>query len=622
MTTEIRGSGDDIVFVMPPLKPLTGVAAPAKKRAMAAKPPASQGAKPAEQKPAAFEGAVGGGPLQAADTTIAATAEPQAPVSQSAPVDLPTIAVNASIAVEEWNAPARAFGWETAGLQSGPAPSFVPPLDPAGETAQETAAAEPTAEAETESRSAAPLPERLIGPAEVRLADRATMQLPAGRVFIPMVAARKLAREVGLEWRAGIQGFVAPADGGLDWLAPVELLDDGHINAEDAGSLDADKVLAAFRESLSAVNARRVTAGQPAAALEGWLAPPALDAGRRLSACVMVTTVDPSAPGRFFNCDAWALGREGAIRIGLVEGAEKASPLKDEMSALAGKIVFDSGKTYEDFDAAADRVAPYGAADLLVHDLSLKTVAPPGTVAEGDAKSFLDPLAMAFAALFGAAAFLLYVRMKPRGPKAGPSDPSPSRAESQAAESQFRPGAKTPPLFARLLPTLHARLARKRGPMPVESPASLGLAQEQEATAAISPSGTREKMQAAPKDSRASPANDAEESISALRKFALRMRRSPEPQPVAVDPGRVLRRRSVGGAAPAYQENLDLGPAIYGDVAGKASEAEQFSAVEESEAALDQDALGLIEPGDAAASSAINAARNRQMLDEQSPSRA
>ncbi|MEK4034637.1 DUF2167 domain-containing protein [Methylocystis sp. IM3] len=605
------GGSDNVIYVMPPMKPLTGAAAPSKKPGLAnkgAQPSESPAPKPAEQKPASSEAATGAAPSKGGGAT---TVEGEAQANSSAPADLPTIAIDAPVATEQWRAPARAFDRDPIGLQSGPAPSLLPLLDPAA-PAQETAAAESAATPET--RISALLAEGLVGPVEVRLADRASMWLPAGRVFIPLEAARALAGEVGLQWREGTQGFVAPAGAAPDWLIPVELLDDGHIDAEDARSLDPDKLLSRFRGSLPIVNARRAGAGQPPVALEGWFAPPALDAaGRRLSACVMVATVDTSAPDRFLNCEAWIVGREGAIRIGLVGAVEKADQLKNEIGALAGKIVFDHGKTYEDFDPAADKVAPYRAADLVVRDVSAKPIAARASSArEAAGESLIDRLSgLAYPAFFGLAAVFAYLRLKPRGANDGPSGPGPKRESNETVRPSF---------FARLAPTLQARLGRGARTQPAARPS--GSTQDQPALATLAAKFSRLRPFApagnAQKDALAPPANDAEEPVSALRKFAARMRGAQEPPPPAVDPARVLRRRRTGGAAPAFAEDLDASPQFFTEADALqtgAPESEMrlsLSGREDVAPALDRDDFALIEPGDAAASAAINAARARR----------
>ncbi len=605
---------DDIIFVMRPLRPLTGAAAPAKKPAATA----DKGAQPSASKPAEQQKPA------TPDMAVAAGVEPEAPANPAVPLDLPTVALNATIAMEEWNAPSRAFDWEPSRLQLGPPPPFLPPLDPA----PATAAAEPAAESQAAARIAALLAEGQVGPAEVRLADRATMLLPAGRVFIPLDAARSLAREMGLDWRAGMQGFVTLADGSLDWLAPVELLDEGHI---DPGAIEPDKSLATIGERLPGLNERRAAAGQAPATIEGWLAPPALDANRLLSACAMVSTAGLNVLDRFINCEAFVLGREGAIKIGLIERAEKAASLKSEISALAGKVVFDHGKTYEEFDAATDRVAPFHAADLLLQQIGVKASAPSeaATKAVAAGGTILGRLSIvASMSLFGAAAVFLFLKFfmrRFRVPMDAPTDPEPAGRRSPEAETPKPEGDAAPARSIRMSPALRTSVARRGAPEPA-APTAAEQAQD-DALAARTARVSRPRSVAEPRVEQTDVqplANEAEEPVSALRSYASRMRGDAESQPAAVDPGRVPRRRGAGGAAPAYEESLDLGPAIQGEAAeagpslGEAARrartaAEKPAAVVEEEppSGGDQDPFGLIEPGDAPAS-----ARARQMRAE------
>lgn len=635
---------DDLIYVMPPLRPLTGAAAPSKKPAKAET--ASKQVAPVASTPAPTEQSAPQASPKVAETTeprdkTPAAPTPEAPASGPVAADLPALAVHAPMDIMAQTAPTRVLDWQGAGLQSGLPPSFALRLEPAGETnaAGDPAGQEPASqeqpvveapavtEASGETQAAAPvsalLAEGLVGPTEVRLADRATMWLPAGYIFIPLEAARKLAGEVGLAWRAGALGLVAPAGGAVDWLAPIELLDDGHIRAEDAGALDPEKVLAAFRASLPAVNAQRAATGQGAVALEGWLASPALDAKHRLSACVMVSTADANAPDRFFTCEAWSLGRAGALKIGLVEGAEKSERLKGEIKALAGTIVFDRGKTYEDFDPAADRVAPYQAADLLVHDVSAKIVPPSGAGAKGDAPaaSLLEQLSsVAYPAFFGGAALLLLLRVKRRRAKEGPSDPP---APEPTPRARSTPGRVSAPVSA---PAASAETARAPG-------AFAALISKIPMLGAF---GKRMRAGVAAEVAQTAPANDAEEPIAALRTFAARMRGAREPSSSIVDEARILRRRRVtGGGAPAFVENLDADALILEAEAERAEPAPSvvlaaepavsrlgaagadplslLSGAPPAAPAVEQnDDLGLIEPGDSAASAAISVARARR----------
>lgn len=479
------------------------------------------------------------------------------------------------------SASAIADAEQGAPVAQAPADAQTPPLDPS------------LAQADAEARIGALLAQGVVGPSEVRLGDGATLWLPAGRVFIPPEPARELAKEAGLEWRAGVQGLIAPAGGQLQWLAPVEVVDDGYIRTDDADALQPDKLLAAFEAGLPEINAQRSRGGQPPVALGGWLTAPALDEKHRLAGCVNVTTQnDQNGLDRFFNCEAWALGRHGAIKIALADGGEEAERLKGEAVSLADAIVFDRDKAYEAFDAATDKVAPYTAADLLTRDVAAQKSVASAESAEGasggaDLTAMLSKLlepALLGAAVLGA--YVWYKRSKAgevnEAETARASAPVDQRGRRAAAE---KPAEAPASLFARLLPTLHARFAKTSeapaaildeapvvdaprmrspaAPAPKAEAASDQLSAAAGLLAKLSRLRGGEKAEEAalsrPPTLGAAPVNDADEPASALKKLAARMRGSNgDAQPAApVNVSRAIRpTRTLPGAAPAVAEKL------------------------------------------------------------------
>lgn len=705
-------ASDDIIFVMPPLKPVKGALAAGRKAA----PTVAEKAAPPAEAPATIAPAPAPAPVaQKAETAARAmpkagkasvarkpAVEPRQAQKEAAKAPEPAPAqANPTIATPEASAPPAA---EAAAEPASAPPPVVPPVETATTTpapeatkatpaetapaAQEQAAQEPAAQeqaaqaqapqaeapqeqapqeqaaqaqatpaepeaaktqpeaqaeasadpaappqlSEAEARIAALRAEGVVGPAKIRLADQATLLLPADRVFIPQEPARKLAAEVGLELRAGAQGIVLPARDKIEWLAPVEVLLDGHISAS-RDQLDGAKLLAAFEASLPQVNAQRAAAGQPAVVLQGWMTPPELDEKQRLSVCVNVSTEnDPAGQDRFFNCEAWALGREGAIKVGVADAAGMAESLKGEAQALAGAIVFDHGKAYADFDPAIDRAASYSAADLLIHDVSAKAPAAPAAPAvaplaeNAPQGSILDKLTDPLVLVGGGMVMLLlYIRNKrdkDQKPSSEKRKPAPEKDAKPATDAKLATPAASRSLFARLLPTLHARFARKDVAAP--KPAEARKADAPKADAAAPAASARTPARAAPAgESRsliakylptlhakfarkgaaagaARPENDAEEPAQALKKIAALMQ-GPESAPPA-SPARAIRPAiRVGGAAVAVAEP-------------DGSETLPASAIPGARTPNSAgDDFGLVEPGDVeAASAAINAARARQ----------
>ncbi len=558
-------------------------------------PPAEQ---PVAQAPEVVEPALVGPPVMTINKprkALAALRQPMAALDaqllqpQGEYLGRGLVPVLDSLARNEAPAQAQVAPAQT---QMAPAPVAEAPI---ASTGAEAVAPEPTpadpavAAAEVEARISAVLSEGVVGPAEVRVGDRATIWLPANRVFLSAEPAKKLAKEAGLEWRVGVQGLIAPSGGKLQWLAPVEVLDDGYVRSDDAAALQPEKLLAAFEAGLPEMNAQRERVGQPPVALGGWLVAPQLTAKHRLSACVNIATKDGgNGVDSFFNCEAWSLGRQGAIKITLADGGEEAARLKGEAAALADTVVFDRGQTYEDFNSATDKVAPYAAADLLTRDVTVQAAAAPPAALEaaGEPSSPLSKLLLP--ALLALAAFGGYVFLKRRkSAEATGAQEAEAPFEDSPVETHHTPEAATSLLFKRMLPTLHARFAKRAvAPVPDELQAAAQVVADASAekpgagslmgklsslrvlvkkgepgvvaTIHAAENSAAETPAAKAPSSAAGKAEAADEPASALKKLATLMRRSSdEAPPSPVNVARAMRPvRTLPGAAPAVAEEF------------------------------------------------------------------
>ena len=161
---------------------------------------------------------------------------------------------------------------------------------------------------------AALLAQGVRGPVEVRLADRATMWLPANRVYLDGEQARKLLG-AGKSWDNATQGVVLPATSRPDWMAYVSLVDDGYISDQDAKAMDPEAVLGTYKAKVAAENPARARQGLSPLEVTGWMEAPRYDAKHRLGSCVGATLLGSKSPDdRIVNCSSFALGDQGASR--------------------------------------------------------------------------------------------------------------------------------------------------------------------------------------------------------------------------------------------------------------------------------------------------------------------
>ena len=144
---------------------------------------------------------------------------------------------------------------------------------------------------------AALLAQGVRGPVEVRLADRATMWLPANRVYLDGEQARKLLG-AGKNWDNATQGVVLPATSRPDWMAYVSLVDDGYISDQDAKAMDPEAVLGTYKAKVAAENPARARQGLSPLEVTGWMEAPRYDAKHRLSSCLGATAARIEEPGR------------------------------------------------------------------------------------------------------------------------------------------------------------------------------------------------------------------------------------------------------------------------------------------------------------------------------------
>ncbi len=502
------------------------------------------------------------------------------------------------------------------------------------------------------------------GPAEVKIADRATMWLPAGRVYLESDKARKLLGVEPGSWDDATQGVVLPMASGPKWMAYVDLLNDGYIKDDEGKSLNADELLAVYKVGVASQNPGRIRLGLTPLEATGWLAAPSYDVKHHLSSCIGATAQGSKNPeDRIVNCASFALGREGAIKV-IVSGDEAAfAQFKGEASALADTIVYDKGKAYEDVDLSMDRTANYGVAGLLTGAVALKKLTGAAAAATGAKKVGLLALLIGkilkgWKLLVGGAALVALgarlisrnrknpaqaeqIEPKPEAPATTPiwgrlanglrarfsrpaeqAQAARSPAEQAAQEEKaVEPAAKKgrSSLFASLgqkLASLTARKSAGAAPITNAGPGqsdrgALETAIHEALTAAEqSPGSALAKMAAmmrrqTQKPVAASNESAADSPLSALNKLASLMRKQSKGQPAVIDVSRVT-----GGRAQRVVLDEPKQPSSATELAVEEAPRNSPAPSAATEAPRQSDDLiGLVEPGDEAAASAAISAR-------------
>lgn len=271
----------------------------------------------------------------------------------------------------------------------------------------QTPAAEDPKQAFEEARKAA-----TAGPAELPLAEKGALQLPAGHAFVPQPQAGKLMRAMGNPGSdPQLLGLVFPQGEGGGWFVTVRYEDSGHIKDDDARDWDADKLLTSYREGTDAANAERTKMGVPALEVLGWAEKPAYDAATHRLVWAMSSREKgaPAAAAQGVNYNTYVLGREGYFTLNLVTGLDELPQHKPAAHALLAALKFNDGQRYADYNSNTDRTAEYGLAALVVGVAAKKLglLAMAGLFIAKFAKAGLLVLAM-----LGAAALKVFYRTR------------------------------------------------------------------------------------------------------------------------------------------------------------------------------------------------------------------
>ncbi len=197
---------------------------------------------------------------------------------------------------------------------------------------------------------------QVLGPAQVPLRDQATLQLPPEAIFIPVPAATAVLHSMGAAADDQLLGVVLPQGTGNAVVA-VQFVGQGYVKDADARRWKPDGLLKNLQAS--------PPPSAPPAQVTGWAEAPRYDAdGRRLQWAV--ATRIPNAPadgGAGVNFNAYALGREGYVRLNWVTSASQWAQQKAVAQALLAGLEFNDGKKYADFSSG--KTAPYGLAVLV-----------------------------------------------------------------------------------------------------------------------------------------------------------------------------------------------------------------------------------------------------------------
>lgn len=147
--------------------------------------------------------------------------------------------------------------------------------------------------------------------------------------------------------------------------------EDGHVEDDDADSIDYDELLQTMQEQGREQNEQRKKQGYQPVDLLGWAERPYYDQdAHKLHWAKRLRFGE--AEGETLNYNIRILGREGVLVLNAVAGMDQLDAIKPQLQRVVGFTEFTDGNRYADFDASTDKTAAYGLAALVAGGVAAK----------------------------------------------------------------------------------------------------------------------------------------------------------------------------------------------------------------------------------------------------------
>ncbi len=202
------------------------------------------------------------------------------------------------------------------------------------------------------------------GPAKIKLAGQATVDLPEGYVFFGKDDTRVLLEKMGNPAAEHDIGTIVPKDvQQKGFFVSVKWDAAGYIKDDEADKLDQAALLDSIREGTEAANEFRKQRGFKPLTVVGWDEPPRYE---RAAHHIVWAIVGKTDEGQTVNFNTRLLGRRGFLSLNLVSDPAQLAALKPAMQDLLSRTTFDPGNRYADFKSGTDKVSELGLAALIV----------------------------------------------------------------------------------------------------------------------------------------------------------------------------------------------------------------------------------------------------------------
>src|SRR5215471_12358664 len=198
------------------------------------------------------------------------------------------------------------------------------------------------------------------GPAKAPLGKVASIDLPAGCVFIDGDGTRALLKQEGEPISGAEVGFIRSTN--ENWSVMFDFSEIGYVKDDEKDKLDANKLLESIKRGTEEANKERERAGNPPLIVVGWEVPPKYDSEtHNLEWAVRAT----SAGRPLLNYNTRLLGRKGVMEVVLIVDPDKLPDTLPVFRNLLAGYSFSTGQTYAEY-RPGDKIAKYGLAALIL----------------------------------------------------------------------------------------------------------------------------------------------------------------------------------------------------------------------------------------------------------------
>ncbi|KZY35031.1 hypothetical protein A3754_10460 [Alcanivorax sp. HI0083] len=172
---------------------------------------------------------------------------------------------------------------------------------------------------------------------------------------------------LGMLFPANYQPFDEQA-----WGVDIAYVEEGHVDDEDASSIDYSDLLSDMQDSLEEENKYRQEQDYPTIKLVGWAEQPHYDEQQHQLYWAKQLRFEDTE-GDTLNYNIRKLGREGFLQMNFIAGMQSLPEINQRLDQVLAMSSFTDGNRYADFNPDTDHMAAYGIGGLIAGKVLAKT---------------------------------------------------------------------------------------------------------------------------------------------------------------------------------------------------------------------------------------------------------